>query len=360
MTKSRTAIIFLLLALLIAVGIPYAQNTTNSEKAEKTIATGEEPLSAGPEEDRGETLIDNGVEVTENGPPTFVDFLMAGKYLAFLILALVGLLMLLGKAINYWLRIGMLLVAFVLFGMDFIYPLHPSPMCGVTKLFMFKFTWGEFFPAFLAMFVAIFLPSLIGRKLFCGWVCPLGALQDLINKIPHKWHIKNFNFNIFNGIRGALLIMFVLVFFGVKDWLGFLATEIDMPTTSQLWRSFSGYSIYDPINFFELLHWNMSTTFYVMFTMLVIASLVLYRPFCYSICPIGFLTWLEEKISPGRIRIDHNTCTNCKICYAKSPCPTIKPLVEKAKVIPDCTSCGECIKTCPHNSIQFSFWPKSK
>lgn len=360
MTKITTAIFVLLISLMLMGSSVIAQEAIDSTKVEKTITTGEEPLSTGSDEERGETLIGNEVEVDESTPPTYLDFLMAGKYLAFLILAVVGLLMLLGKVVNYWVRIGMLLLAFVLFGMDYIYPLHPSPMCGVTKLFMFRFTWGQFFPAFLAMFVAIFLPSLIGRKLFCGWVCPLGALQDLINKIPHKWHIKNFNFNIFNGIRGALLVMFVLVFFGVKDWLVYLAAELDLPTTSQLWRSFSGYSIYDPINFFELLHWNLSTTFYIMFSVLVIASLILYRPFCYSICPIGFLTWLEEKIAPGRIRIDHKTCTNCKICYAKSPCPTIKPLVEKAKVIPDCTSCGECIKTCPHNSIKFGFWPQSK
>lgn len=358
MLLKTTTRIFILIFVSFLLSVPFVFSQQETTEPAKVEVTGEEPLSVDEPEERAETILDSKVEVEENQEPTYIDFLFAGKYLAFLIISVVALFMLLGKYLNYWLRLGMLLVAFVLFGMDLFYPLHPSPMCAITNLFMFKFTWGEFFPGFVAMFIAIFLPSLIGRKIFCGWVCPLGAFQDLINKIPHKYKIKQFNFNLFNGIRLALLILFILVFFGVKDQLVWLATQLDVPTTSQLWRAVSAYSIYEPINFFELLHWQMSLTFWIMLPILVVASLVLYRPFCYSICPIGLLTWFVEKISPGRVRVDHSTCTNCKICYDKSPCPTIKPLVEKAKVIPDCTSCGECIDTCPHKSISFGFLPK--
>jgi polyferredoxin len=299
---------------------------------------------------------ESGETVSTQSPPGFWDFLLIDKFLAFAVLIAAGLFLLLGQRVNLWVRIGMMVVAFVLFGLDYFFPLHPSPMCGLTKLFMFKITSGTFYPVFLAIVVAMFLPSLIGRKLFCGWVCPLGALQELVNKIPFKPRWKNFNFTAFNTVRFALLILFVLTFFAVRGQFRALAGAVEAWFDTGTWQGYSAFSLYEPINFFELLHWEIDALWIVMFVILILASLMLYRPFCYSICPVGALTWLCEKVAPGRVRVDLDACTDCGDCETAAPCPTMPYLKsETAKAVPDCTSCGECLRACPTDAIRFGF-----
>ena len=324
--------------------------TGSADQPSETVSQDNGAAAAAEQPDAGES------PASEQKAPGLFDFLLSGKYLGFLILITAGLILLFGKWINKWVRIGMMIVAFVLFGLDYFFPLHPSPMCAVTKLFMFRIVQGKFFPVFLGIFLAIFIPSIIGRKLFCGWVCPLGALQELVNKIPHKLHIRKINFTAFNTVRFALLGLFIFTFFYVREMMAGLADNPDAYINPPLLKAYSAYSVYDPVNFFELMHWNIDVTFFVMMIVLIAVSLFLYRPFCYFICPVGALTWLCEKIAPGRIRVDHSLCIDCGDCEEKSPCPTIGKLKEeKARNVPDCPSCGECVKICPEGAIGFRF-----
>ena len=123
-------------------------------------------------------------EAASATPPGVLDFLLAPHYLLFLLISTAGLVLVFKRWTNRMVRIGALAVVFVLFGLDYFFPLHPSPMCGVTKLFMFKITNGVFYPVFIAIFLAIFIPSLIGRKLFCGLGLPARSVSGTDQQDP--------------------------------------------------------------------------------------------------------------------------------------------------------------------------------
>ncbi|UCE65262.1 MAG: 4Fe-4S binding protein [Candidatus Zixiibacteriota bacterium] len=353
--NSPVIVFFIVITLFLIIGTVAARSPSSVESSSPDKIA-EQNQSDTADVVAAESADEEKSEAPARKAPGVLDFLLTGKFAGFLVLMVAGLVLLFAKKINIWVRVIMMLIAFVLFGLDYFFPLHPSPMCAVTKLFMFKVVFGKFFPVFLAIFLAIFIPSLIGRKLFCGWVCPLGALQEIVNKIPHKFHIKNFSFSAFNTVRFVLLGLFIVTFFYVRDMMAGLAENPEAYINPPLLKAYSAYSVYEPVNFFELLHWNIDTTFIVMMIILLAVSLFLYRPFCYFICPVGALTWLCEKIAPGRVRVDHALCTDCGDCEDKSPCPTIRQLKdEKAKYMPDCTSCGECVNTCQEGAIKFGF-----
>ena len=191
------------------------------------------------------------------------------------------------------------------------------------------------FPAVFACVLALiaFL-SILGNKLFCGWVCPIGALQELFHLIPLPLTKIKPPFAALNALRGVLLISYVPVLL------------------------FLGTPLYDYFNPFELLHWPVGTDFWVLYAWAVVAivmaaSLFIYRPFCYSICPIGILTWLLEKISLAKIRFHRDKCNSCNICIKKSPCLAMASILAEKHMRPDCYACGKCIEVCPTDALKF-------
>jgi polyferredoxin len=213
---------------------------------------------------------------------------------------------------------------------------HPSPMCALTKPVIFSLQMKQFiFPAVFAGVLAfIAFLSIIGNKLFCGWACPIGALQELFHLIPLPLKKIKPPFAALNIFRAVLLIAFVPVLL------------------------FWGTSLYGYFNPFELLHWPLGTDFWTIYAWAVVAimisaSLFIYRPFCYSICPIGILTWLLEQISLIKIRFNKDKCNRCNICVKKSPCLAMESILAEERIRPDCYACGKCIEVCPTGALKF-------
>lgn len=270
-------------------------------------------------------------EEGENLKKTFTDLLFSTKYIVGFFLAVGGILLIWTNKLSKGVRITMMIVVFVVFAIYF--SLHPSPICSFTK----PFIYGVRLP-FVAGMTFIGVLSVVSTKGFCGTICPAGALQEALYRIPvfkKLKRTKKVSFKISNTVR---IIFAALFFIGV---FGF------------------GVSVFSYVNLFEIFHWQYQMPllnliiFIISSLALLAASFVLFRPFCYFVCPTGLFTWVLEQVSPIKIRFKKNACTDCGICEVKAPCQTVSDLMEGKKLRSDCHLCGDCLNICPENAFYF-------
>lgn len=81
------------------------------------------------------------------------------------------------------------------------------------------------------------------------------------------------------------------------------------------------------------------------------AAMVVKRPFCRVVCPIGAIYALFNRASLMRMKFEPSTCTKCNRC--RSVCPMdIAPHEEPNQM--ECIRCFECVWQCPESSLKIS------
>ncbi|WP_432405836.1 4Fe-4S binding protein [Wukongibacter sp. M2B1] len=195
--------------------------------------------------------------------------------------------------------------------------------------------------------------SLIGvlfGRLICGWFCPFGLIQDLLNKIPLvKITVPKRLNDILKKFKYVILLVFVfllpIVFqdeLGISDPYfckyicpaGTLEGGVPLVLFNESLREGLG----------PLFVWKISILIAV-----IILSVVVFRPFCRYICPLGALYSLFNPISFYKLKIDNEKCTNCKACMRNCK---MNIEVYKTPNSPECIRCGDCVNSCPQGAIE--------
>jgi polyferredoxin len=272
-------------------------------------------------------------------PMGIVDILMLPRVWVGALFCLIGLGLLMKSWSRRRVRFIFLFVIFFAFAIFSVLPLgdfargmglHPSPVCSITKPFLFLRAGREVPSIFSIILASIALLSVVGNKLFCGWACPIGALQEIFHRIPlrRKFKVK-LPFRVTNLVRIILAALFVPVILS------------------------AGISIYDLFNPFESLHWSFAPLSMTILLVTIVGSVFIFRPFCYMVCPIGLFTWGLEHISLIRVKVNKETCTDCNLCIHLSPCPAVPAILQDTTSRPDCHACGRCLELCPEKALTF-------
>ncbi len=269
------------------------------------------------------------------------------KYYIYFVIFITGLFYLIniGKAANlknneykhnYPLIIYLFIIAAALAVNGFLLGKSPNPMEGVVKVFKsFAGLYPDPIIKITAMLFFIIL-SIIANKIICGWACPIGALQELIYSMPvfKKIKKKKIPFVLTNTIRTTLFITALIILFGAGNKKG---TVI--------------YHYINPFNLFNYDFETMSILLTVIFSILL--SFIIYRPYCQFICPFGFISWLFERLSFYKVRVNDKTCIKCGACIKTCPTGAITGIINNKKNYPDCFSCSRCLNVCPCNALEY-------
>ena len=189
----------------------------------------------------------------------------------------------------------------------------------------------------LALVAVFALLAIIGTKVVCGWACPFGALQELLHRIPVPRRVKP-PFWLTNTVRIVLAVLCVAA----------LATD--------LWGlRVQGQTLYHPINPFRLFEPRTLAGVTALYLLVCCAlAIVWYRPHCQLVCPFGLLSWLLERLSIFRVRIDRASCTDCGACVRACPGHAMSGIYGQRRLPADCFSCGACLHVCPVDAVSYT------
>ncbi len=202
--------------------------------------------------------------------------------------------------------------------------------------------------AFYAAGFLMFVGALMGRFV-CGWLCPFGLIQDLLYKIPFPRKLRTFKGDrLLRKLKYVVLLFFVILlpmflvdvlgqgapyFCKLICPVGTLEGGIPLVLLNKSMHGALGW----------LYAWKN-----VLLLFTVFLSILIYRPFCKYICPLGAVYSVFNPISVFRYRIDREKCVGCGAC-AKVCKMQVNPAENPNH--PECIRCGQCKKACPQQCI---------
>lgn len=187
---------------------------------------------------------------------------------------------------------------------------------------------------------------LFGRS-FCGWVCPLGTLVDLVRLMSfwkHKPGQKHYNSRVRYYLLAGMFLasIYSLKLLGILDPLVIINRASISLASNSLTGNLPGYRATLSIGFLVFM---------------VILSLEFWQPrlWCRSLCPVGALLSIISRFSILRRWVRSERCSGCGRCSANCDMNAL----ENNGIVNDyahCTFCLECQSHCSRHAIQFAFF----
>ena len=227
-------------------------------------------------------------------------------------------------------RTGYLLFTLFFIGWYTLAQLSVIHVLTFITAILHQFTWESFLvdPLIFILWGYVALTLLLwGRGVYCGWLCPFGALQELIHQLTQRLKIPAFEFPdvVHERLTAVKYVIFVALFGLSLQSIGYAARAAEV----------------EPFKTAIVLHFNREGIFLAYAIGLLVIGIFYRKFFCKYLCPLGaalaipaplrIFQWLRRRKECGR---------PCQICARQCEVQAISPIGE---INPnECHYCLDC------------------
>jgi len=233
--------------------------------------------------------------------------------------------------------------------------LNLSPLAGLSTIL----SQGNLAGGMILGAGILALAFMLGR-VFCGWLCPMGACQDAASflLVPGDRRLR-YAKHSYHPLQKAKYVVLATVLVGAGFgviWAGWvdpialmtrfsatvLAPLVDLVVRGGRWQqaAFQGAALT---------------------AIVFLATLVMnwWRPrfWCRMVCPLGALLSLCSRNPLRRPTRDRTKCIDCGRC--REHCPGACE-IDKDVIPSECVMCMNCLEVCPTRAIALRFSPSAK
>jgi Fe-S-cluster-containing hydrogenase component 2 len=192
-------------------------------------------------------------------------------------------------------------------------------------------------PSGLFILVAIIGVSLVVKKAFCSWLCPIGTLSESLWMLGRKifkrnWTLPRWLDYPLRSLKYLLLFFFVwsIAQMDVSALAGFIHSPYNKVADVKM------YLFFAEITGSAL--WTIGV--------LMLLSVFVKNFWCRYLCPYGALLGIVGWLSPLKVTRTASTCIDCELCT--KACPANIKVHAATRVWSDeCSSCMACVQACP-------------
>ena len=141
-----------------------------------------------------------------------------------------------------------------------------------------------------------------GRGLFCGWLCPYGAMSEIVHKLARAFGLRRFQFEFSKPLHDKL------------KWIKYIIFAVLLAVSFYAIGTAEKMAEVEPFKTTFLVGvWNRSWPFVLYWVVLFVAAAFIERPFCKYLCPLGAALAIPSTFRFFGLKRKQE-CTTCTAC----------------------------------------------